>query len=237
MTDSTAPTNVREYLADLEGAMAGLPEDTSRDIIGAIREELYGLDAASAATRIRRFGDPQFIASEARAAGSTAATAVDDDAVPPRDDNPTPPASPAFPTSPAAIAQRSEPNWFGVVAALLVMFGSIPLPVIGTIAGLGMVWLSAAWSRKEKVIATLIPVALVAIIAIVSALTSWIGTPTGSTTNPFMPSSFDLWHSGILLVIISPIPIGIWLLKRQLRTWSPTGRTGIAPRREGRIHD
>ena len=229
MTESSTPTNVRDYLADLEDAMAGIPEDTSRDIIGAIREELYGLDAASAAKRIRRFGDPQFIASEARAAGSTAATATDDG-------TDAPPAE-VGPASPAAIARRSEPNWFGVVAALLVMFGSIPLPVIGTIAGVGMVWISTAWTRKEKLVATLIPVALAMIIAIVSALTTWIGAPTGSTTNPFMPLSFDLWHTGSLLVIISPIPLGIWLLKRQLRTWSPTGRTPAAPPRKGHTDD
>ena len=67
MIDQTAPQVVRNYLAQLESALGGLPTDVRDGIVAGVAEELSGLDAATAAERIETLGDPAFIAAEARA--------------------------------------------------------------------------------------------------------------------------------------------------------------------------
>jgi len=159
MTEPGMPGTVREYLASLEHALADLPAETSRDIIGAIREELYGLDAASAAERIRRFGDPQFIASEARAAGARSAPAMNEanTGSPQGGLRTSTLAAPAMPVAAVALAPRT-PRWFSGVILVVMLFGGLVLPVLGTLVGFVMMWCSTAWTRTEKWIATLAPV-------------------------------------------------------------------------------
>jgi len=52
MIDQTAPQVVRNYLAQLESALGGLPTDVRDGIVAGVAEELSGLDAATAAERI-----------------------------------------------------------------------------------------------------------------------------------------------------------------------------------------
>jgi len=259
MTDPGTPDIVRDYLARLEAAMVGIPEETTRDIIGAIREELFGLDAAAAAKRIRRFGDPQFIASEARAAGSMAATAAETEAAAPAAVAPAAETAPAASTrsttsgsaatatatetaSPAS-PRTGEPRWYAVISALVLMFGSFAVPVLGTVAGFVMMWFSSAWTRTEKWIATLIPVASFGIIALASMLPRSVAAPVdpieagggsggsggGSdffapTMEGFVPGSLAVWHLGVIVLVLVPVAVGIGLLWRATRYWAAAGR-------------
>jgi hypothetical protein len=140
-------------------------------------------------------GDPEFIATQAR---SDAASAEVD--------------SPPF---------KRSPPWFAVVAALLVMVGGFVIPFAGTLAGLVMVWFSDTWSRKEKWIATLTPVAVTILLALVGTI-SWLWqpqqvSPTGELRNPVVPVPFDLLIFGFVLVLLVQVGVGIWLLIRARR--------------------
>ena len=47
-----APQIVKSYLAELERALGGVPDEVAREIFAGIVEELSGLDASAAAARI-----------------------------------------------------------------------------------------------------------------------------------------------------------------------------------------
>ena len=131
MTDST-PAITMAYLAELDTELDHLPADLRRDIVAGIREELLGLDAAAAAERIQRLGDPSFIAAEARAAA------------PVRDPQETG-------------SEQAPGRAFSIIAVTVLIAGSVLVPFIGALAGLFFVSQARAWSRVEKVAAWLLP--------------------------------------------------------------------------------
>jgi hypothetical protein len=206
MAKSAAPRVARSYLAQLEKALAELPAEVRKEIVAGIREELDGLDASAAAVRIETLGDPEFIAAEARleaaepAAGSPLVEPVE-----------TP---------------ELEPRWFPVLAALLVAFGGVIVPVVGWLVGIAMVWMSKSWRARDKWIATLTPFLAVCMFALVFAL---IGSASGPSSGPGMPSTSDfganplipgfysvVWSSVVLVIPVNAI-VGIWLLWRSRR--------------------
>lgn len=132
MTDQ-APRVVRNYLAELDAALEGVPADLASDVRSGIEEELSGLDAATASVRIEELGDPVFIAAEMR------------DAVGPA------PAAALVDTPKPLTATRG----FAIAAALLVAIGGIVVPVVGWIVGIVWMWMSPVWRRGEKWVATL----------------------------------------------------------------------------------
>jgi len=202
MAKSTAPQVVRSYLSQLEKALADVPVDVRDEIMAGIREELDRLDAAAAAVRIETLGDPEFIAAEARseAAGSSLVEPVD--------------------------TTELEPRWIPVLAALLVAFGGVIVPVVGWLVGIAMVWMSKTWRARDKWIATLTPFVAVCMFALVFAL---IGSASGPSSGPGMPSTGDfganplipgiysaMWSSIVLVIPVNAI-VGIWLLWRSRR--------------------
>lgn len=132
MTDTT-PEITTAYLGQLASELEHLPADLRRDIVAGVREELQGLDAAAAAARIERLGDPAFIAAEARAGTPTDAPLGGTDAPPPG-------------------------RAFSITAAVVLIAGSLLVPIIGALAGLFCVSQSRAWTRWEKTAAWLAPV-------------------------------------------------------------------------------
>lgn len=210
MAKATAPRVVRSYLAQLKEALAGLPTEVRDEIVAGIREELDGLDAAAAALRIETLGDPEFIASEARAETTTVA---------PTD-------------SPTADAGGREPRWLPVLAALLVAFGGIVVPVIGWIVGVALMWMSKSWRLRDKWVATLTPLVAVGVFALVFALISVGSQPSGPSTrdfgDPLIPGFYSaVWSSMVLVVPVNAV-VGIWLLWRAKRTWT----SDVPPREE-----
>ena len=119
------------------------------------------------------------------------------------------------------------------------MFGSFAVPVLGTVAGFVMIWFSKVWTRTEKWIATLIPVASFGIIALASMLPRSLpdavdpldsGGGSGSgdfyapTIGEFVPGSLAVWHLGVIVLVLIPIAVGIGLLWRATRHWAAVGR-------------
>ena len=200
MTDPTTDAAARAYLVDLDTALVGLPHDVHGEILRGVSEELEGLAAAEAAQRIRALGDPAFIAAEARSevgvdvgVGGTADVGAD----------------------------RRDPAWYPVVAALLVMIGGVVVPVLGSVAGLVMVWFARTWTRTEKWVATLTPVVTVLLIALVTAASDYWSGPDSTTrsdaVNPLIPGLFDVVWSSLLVVLIMQFVVGVWLLVRARR--------------------
>ena len=122
MASSPTPQVVRTYLDQLEATLSGVREDVRRDIVAGVAEELRGLSAPDAAARIEALGDPAFIAAEARAEAAAPGAAE------PRRREP----QPVLPAS-------GDARWYVVLAALLVAFGGVVIPVIGWIVGIALV--------------------------------------------------------------------------------------------------
>ena len=229
MADATLAPAAANYLAQLEAALAAVDGTTRDEILAGVGEELVGLDAADAATRIRELGDPEFIAAEARGA------------------------APAQVLAAASITEmrpqsRREPAWFSVVAGLLVMIGGVIVPVVGAVAGYVMVWFSTAWTRRQKIVATAIPLVYIVVLIVGALLASSPGPQavaanegsrsgnfsapassdfteqaTHSAQNPLLPASYDLIWSGILLLAVVQLGVGIWLLVIARRNWVVRG--------------
>lgn len=208
MTDALHPAGslsepASAYLAELDTALTGVDRTTAIEILAEVRQELAGLDATEAASRMRALGDPAFIAAEAQAdAGATedpTDAAIDD----------------------ASLPIRREPIWLSVLAALLVGVGGFIIPVVGALMGYVLLWLSTLWTRRQKWIATLTPVAVSALLSLI--LTGLgLATPApenGASTNPQLPAGYDLLWSGVLLHGIVQLAIGIWLLIIARRNW------------------
>jgi uncharacterized membrane protein len=53
------------YLAELRGALSGVPAEVRDGIVSGVQEELESLDSSDAALRITELRDPSFIAAEA----------------------------------------------------------------------------------------------------------------------------------------------------------------------------
>lgn len=207
MSRRTREQVVRSYLSELEAALAAIPGavpgEVAREIVDGIAEELAGLDAAAALSRIEQLGDPAFIAAEARAESRPDAVAA--------------------PRSPAALA--GDPRWYTVLASLLVAFGGIVLPLLGWVFGIAMVWASKTWRSWEKWAGTL---AAPLVTAPTVLVVHWIATTgpgsgsatAGSPANPLLPAGYDTWWSGIVLLVLLNVLVGLWLL------WSGLLRRG-----------
>lgn len=181
----TTPQVVRSYLSQLDDALAGTTDEVRQEILAGVREQLIGVDAATAAARIEELGDPAFIAAEARAEAPAAS------------EGPTP---------------TSARRWYTVVAGLLVAFGGIAVPVVGWVVGLVMVWLSPAWHRWEKWCATLATPAVLAAGLVVSWLSS-LGPAGTDGVNPVI-LGFAPWHVTFLLPVAVNVIVGLWLIAR-----------------------
>ena len=141
MTKTSTPQVVRSYLGELDRTLAGVPDDVRQGIVVGVAEELEGLDAAAAASRIESLGDPAFIAAEARAEARAGAA-------------PNPSAAKLAPS------RASEQRWYVVVTALLLEFGGLLVPLAGWVAGIMLLWASPLWTRGEKLVATIVPPAV-----------------------------------------------------------------------------
>ena len=139
MTDTT-PEITTAYLAQLDTELAQLPTELHHDILAGIREELEGLDTVAAAARIHQLGDPAFIAAEARSEVPADAGGVVTEAAP-------------------------EGGTFSILAAVVLIAGSLLVPVLGALAGLLFVSQARAWTVREKTAAWLVPVG-VALLAV-----------------------------------------------------------------------
>lgn len=196
MTDVEAHRLRENFFAELDVAMTELPYRVATDIRQGIAEEIDGLDARDTAQRLALLGAPEAIAREAAASLGA------------------PPATHRDLTQPTGI-DRSR--GFAIAAALVLAGGGVVVPVLGFFVGIVMVGMSGLWHRWEKLLAILLPFAIVAGIGAVTWLVAIAQPPsaiTGEVSNPLLPASYDTWYSTLLFGLML-IPIcGLWLLWR-----------------------
>ena len=181
---------VTAYLTRLDSALVGVEPSVRAEIVSGIREELAGLDPADAAARIADLGDPALIAAEARA-GTT-----------------------------APVAEPAPGRTLSIVAVLVLIVGSFAVPVLGALVGLIWVSLSAAWSRREKLVMWLVPVVSVVVVLAVVAI---VEATDPDAASPTLPVGFaGVSHLALLVPFVVPPIEGLVLLVRaQRRGWRP----------------
>lgn len=182
------------YLHDLERAVRDLPKPLADEIVGGVREELRGLDAAAAAERIAELGDPQFIAASARAE------------VPARHDATW---YTVLTIALLAIGGFLVPVLGWLVGLVMLWYSRTWLlrdKLVGTLL------------LPACLAVTLGISAIIGAQAQVAALSNDGGFPSIETVNPLIPNTFDLTHSAVLAtVLITPIITTVYLAVRARR--------------------
>lgn len=119
-----------------------------------------------------------------------------------------------------AATTSGDAQWYIVLASLLVAFGGIILPLLGWVFGIAMVWVSKTWRTWEKWTATLLaPGVALAAVLIPRWIVSGLGTVNAEGDGvPNVPVIyvFDTWWSGIILLTLMNVIVGLWLLWRGL---------------------
>lgn len=130
-------TLISDYLKHLEEAAARLPARRRLELVDEVREHIEAAiaargDPSEAEIRniLERLGRPEEI---------VAAEAETDAALPAMGGEP---------------AKRSRFGLVEVAALMLVTIGAFALPVIGPAAGIGLTWISSAWSPRQKALVT-----------------------------------------------------------------------------------
>lgn len=228
--------DVDDYLRRLDAALGHVPYATAREIRAGIEEELRSLEPIAADERMRELGDPAAIA--AAAAGS-----LQESPAPAWAANGAPQWAPAPPARPASTASPI----YVVLTGLAVAFGMWVVPLVGWIAGIVLMWSSVVWRRWEKILATAVPLAAVALLAGIGAIVNAVrqqqrtaaysgeaqlefhapGADQYAVTNPFIPADYDLLWSAPFAVGILNVAVGVWLLVVAFRR----GLVAVSPRR------
>jgi uncharacterized membrane protein len=135
---SRADDVISEYLDRLEQELASFPSARRRELvqeIGAhIAEARAGLesdDEASIRNLLDRIGDPAEIAAEAGGAVEES------------------------PTAPAQVVERRS-GALEVAALILLLIGGLVLPAVGWLVGVLLLWISSAWTARQKLLGTLV---------------------------------------------------------------------------------
>ena len=156
---------IRDYLGRLDAASWTVPAPRRAELADEVREHIEAAlaeagsrDEVTVRNVLDRLGRPEEIA------------AADAD---PAAGTPSPPAS----------SQARGTSW-GAVEILAILFltvGAVLLPIIGPLVGLVFTWVSHQWTTREKTIATLIGLVLLAIPFVGLALYAAGGTagPSG----------------------------------------------------------
>ncbi|MEO8106480.1 MAG: hypothetical protein ABI720_04105 [Actinomycetes bacterium] len=148
MTETYRPGSqaIDGYMGRVDAAARDLPPDRRIELLDQLREHLDAAANAPGATEaavlgaIDRLGDPtEIVASEREAPGPTA--------------------------GPVA-ARRSRWGPLEIIAVVLLIVGPFVAPVVGPLAGLVCAWLSPAWTRGEKWVATLLASGSIVLVAL-----------------------------------------------------------------------
>lgn len=159
---------VSEYMGRLEAAARPLPANRRGELMAEVQghiesalAEAGSRDEVTARNVLERLGAPEEIV----------AAETGSDGIPPTTPLPVPP----------PVVGRG-PRWgtMELAAILFLTVGAVFLPVVGPLIGIVLVWMSAVWTTRQKLIATLIVVIL--LILPVVLLFSVGGMGSGVTT-------------------------------------------------------
>ncbi len=206
---------VAEYLGRLEAAAGVLPagrrEELVVEIRGHLQEALSAGPGDEPAVRgvLDRLGTPEdIVAAEQDAAPPGGREAGRGAPVPPGTSGYPPglPALPAHPPGQPGPAGCWTPVEVGAVLALTV--GAFVLPVIGPLLGLVLVWMSARWAVRDKVIATVLAglQAVAVVIALLGVLLSAPALWVGSSSSGVVSVPAEVAPSPLQAPLPTPLP-------------------------------
>ncbi len=144
-----ADTLVADYLGRLKAASWPLPPERREELLAEVAGHIEAAlvvagarDEATVRNVLDRLGPPEVIAATEADAGPADA-----------------PGSPTgwAPAPVTGMADRAAWSGFGaieIIAVLLLTIGSIVLPLVGPLVGLGFAWASPRWLHREKLLAT-----------------------------------------------------------------------------------
>jgi hypothetical protein len=135
---------VSEYLGRLEEAARPLPAERRGELISEVQDHIESAlaeagarDEVTARNVLERLGDPEeIVAAETGGAGGRA------------------------PTPSVVVVERTGWGLTEMAAILFLTVGAVFLPVVGPLIGVALAWMSAAWTTRQKWVATLIVVIL-----------------------------------------------------------------------------
>jgi hypothetical protein len=135
-----------DYRARLRAASVGLPPQVRDELLDDVEAHLAELRATSPSREatlaaLERLGPPEQVAATAT---------VELGSAPPR-----PVGEPDVWTPPPVPTRRSI-GALDVTAVVLLLVGGLVLPVIGWVIGAVLLWASATWNRREKLLGTLV---------------------------------------------------------------------------------
>jgi uncharacterized membrane protein len=163
---------VARFLARLDTAAAGLPPGRREELGAEIREHLAdallrtGDDEVAVRQALDRLGSPEdIVADEWQAPAATGPV----EGSPGQRDVPS-----AWP------APRPSP-WgpLELAAVLLLTVGSVVLPLVGPLAGLVCAWVSARWTRRQKVVATVLTLLQLVVLVVLLTGTLVVSSSSG----------------------------------------------------------
>ena len=138
MTDTNQPGThaIDSYMGRVDAAARSLPPDRRVELLDQLREHLDAVSHAPGATEasvlaaIDRLGDPTEIVASER----------------------------ATPAQPVVTVEAPRRVWgpLEIIAVILLIVGPFIAPVVGPLAGLVCAWISPAWTRREKWVATIL---------------------------------------------------------------------------------
>jgi hypothetical protein len=181
---------VERFLARLDAAAVGLPPGRREELSAEIREHLAEALAVTAGdelavrTVLDRLGSPDDIVAAER--GDTPDGSAPSGGVPPGS---VPPGYAPAGYAPLGYGVAAKPSpWGGleIAAVLLLTVGLFLLPVVGPIAGLAFAWASTRWTRREKVVATVLTVLPIVILTlgVATVMVSRVSTSDGGVVGP-----------------------------------------------------
>ncbi len=144
MTAAPEDPAVRRYLATLDRLLDGSPERAL--VVDGVAQHITDAlaDGPADAHRVRtvldELGDPAAIAAEAGA--------------------------PAARPAPRFLERRSGAVW----TVLLLTVGNVVAPFVAWLVGLGFLWFSRGWTVLDKIVATVLPALLAAVLVLASGL-------------------------------------------------------------------
>ena len=184
-------SQITDYLRRLDEALTAVPHGVATEIRAGIAESLEGLPPREAAERIAQLGDPELIARGAA-------------------EEVTPVAAPV---------PSTHTRGYGILAGLVLAFGSIIVPIVGWIIGAALVSYGGLWKRWEKVTAVIVPLTASAVIALslfpMHAVSGGTAVTGSGPSNPLLPTAYDMaWGTVALLCIVLIPASGLWLIWR-----------------------
>jgi len=104
---------------------------------------------------------------------------------------------------------------FARAAAVVVGIGGLVLPVLGWIIGIVMMWQSPAWRRVDKVVATVTPLMLAALVAGAVRVT-WLVHDRSEEAegHAVVVSAYDVAWLGCAVLVVLTAALGLWLFRR-----------------------